>query len=155
MSSSRSLKSSAGDGKPAETLDRPTGNSSLGGSWAGSQASAGKGEGWLAADDLSPSRKVLIAGLALTGTRSVVVGSPNAALRPAPGLAPPRWSFEFVTNSFYVTFGWRVKEHLLGCLVTVVTLLPRYCAHRRRHSQVTFTEAAFLLPTLVSISAWM
>ena len=45
-------------------------------------------------------------GFALMGTRSVVVGSPNAALRPAPGRAPPRWSFEFVTNSFLTTF-WR------------------------------------------------
>lgn len=43
-------------------------------------------------------------GFALMGTRNVVVGSPNAALRPAPGRAPPRWSFEFVTYSFYVTF---------------------------------------------------
>lgn len=42
-----------------------------------------------------------MAGLALTGTRSVVVGSPNAALRPAPGRAPPRCSFEFVTDSNY------------------------------------------------------
>jgi hypothetical protein len=57
----------------------------------------------LAAGALSASRKALIVGLALTGTRSVVVGSPNAALRPAPGLAPPRWSFEFVTNSNYRT----------------------------------------------------
>lgn len=43
-------------------------------------------------------------GFALMGTRNVVVGSPNAALRPAPGRAPPRWCFEFVTYSFYVTF---------------------------------------------------
>ena len=50
-------------------------------------------------------------GLALTGMRSVVVASPNAALRPAPSRAPPRWSFEFVTNSFYATFSHKLKDH--------------------------------------------
>jgi len=67
-------------------------------------------------------------GFALMGTRNVVVGSPNAALRPAPGRAPPRWSFEFVTYSFYVTFEWSVEEHRLELfcylryLVTPVSL---------------------------------
>ena len=154
MSSSRSLKSSAGDGKPADTFERPTGSSSLGASTAGSQASAGKGGPWLAAGVLSASRKAVMAGLALTGTRNVVVGSPNVALRPAPGRAPPRWSFDFVTNSFYVTFGGRVKEHLLGRLVTAVTLLPRYCVHRHGQGQDTFADAAQQPSTLVSMRGW-